>query len=1034
MLNKESLINDLKKIHQDITEVYRKIFDFKYQSDQKFKTFVDAEYKREKLSKVDEKKAWEEKFIHRSAYTLLNKFLFIRICEDKGFMLNDEDTVMGVEVNRNAGKKLSIVGLQKWSELITNYSLSELIRFSFKDMSRSYNNLPLYKEDKYDWLIPNQNEIEMVLLDSKKSGEIPYYDFEILLRRIIETLDVSNYNFDESSDTVLGDVYEKFMDRETRKALGQFYTPEYVIDYILENTVKKANVVKNPFIKVFDPSCGSGHFLIMAYDLLKEKFIESLPVLRDIFKDNKYEVKVGDSRYYVYGSEYWTEKYLHYHLLKHCIYGADIDGFALQLTTINLLLKDLDNVFIDELNIIECDSLIKWEKDYNWQNVKEQLREEELLFNVQYRDISGNSREEIITIDQAHELIKRAEIWNQRYEYIIGNPPWISLSGKHEQSIDFELLQYYIDSHGGNTYMPNLYEFFIRRLLEKVTEDGMFSFVIPDRFAENGQFKNLRKRIVNEFTINNLIFEVKFPDVIADAMIFAITNQVQLTNKVVIGNLENSYEVIQNEFNDGENFAFKFYKDQTFQRLINKVKKSGERLGNICDTTSGFGGKSTEITEKRINPEQIKVLKGDSIERYGKRGYYYFDFKKENITGRTTDRNKLGANRKILIRKTGDKIISCYDDSRMFPEQSLYFVYNLKSKFDYLYILGLLNSRLINFYYSNELLTNRNSTAQVKKVDLDNIPILEVEPKVQHDIISIVEQIVDMWTQLYKFDFHLNEDENTILEYGIKYEELTANYHTLQYQLDKKIFELYNLTSEEIDIVNKDFSIINYEYDLFKNVINEFHEDLSTLKLTKIAKKYKTEVSFVSKLRSDIINHNNISKEELLTFYNFSELYNSIKNLIGREIKLFFLSLNKYLNLNEIIELCEENIDNFNVLINILKGNQTIKTEKIIGEILNKKSATISSFLKQKTENEFVKYERDFYGLWEWGNENHKQYFVDFINYNTTKNGIANTVIKNVQWNEKKAKSALNVLKQMKFKDKEDYIEILTERIRKAFE
>ena len=82
-------------------------------------------------------------------------------------------------------------------------------------------------------------------------------------------------------DSILGDVYEKFMDRETRKAIGQFYTPDFVIEYILNNTVAEADVIENPFVSVLDPACGSGHFLIMAYDILRKKFEESIDKLRE---------------------------------------------------------------------------------------------------------------------------------------------------------------------------------------------------------------------------------------------------------------------------------------------------------------------------------------------------------------------------------------------------------------------------------------------------------------------------------------------------------------------------------------------------------------------------------------------------------------------------------------------------------------------------------------------------------------------------------------------------------------------------------
>src|SRR5699024_3949501 len=124
---------------------------------------------------------------------------------------------------------------------------TELIKFAFRDMNSSYRNIKLYKEDIYDWLIPNNFEIESSFSDQDSFEH--YTIFEVLLKKVIETLDTSHYNFGTSSDNVLGDVYEKFMDRETRKELGQFYTPDYVIEYILTNTLEKTNVIENPFVK-----------------------------------------------------------------------------------------------------------------------------------------------------------------------------------------------------------------------------------------------------------------------------------------------------------------------------------------------------------------------------------------------------------------------------------------------------------------------------------------------------------------------------------------------------------------------------------------------------------------------------------------------------------------------------------------------------------------------------------------------------------------------------------------------------------------
>ena len=117
MLNKENLINDLKELHIEIVKVYKSIFEYKFENDTIFHRFVEEEYERDNIVKDDEKRSWNVQYFHRSAYTLLNKILFIRICEDKGFMLNDNDKIMGQELNSKVGQKLSMIGLQKWSNL-----------------------------------------------------------------------------------------------------------------------------------------------------------------------------------------------------------------------------------------------------------------------------------------------------------------------------------------------------------------------------------------------------------------------------------------------------------------------------------------------------------------------------------------------------------------------------------------------------------------------------------------------------------------------------------------------------------------------------------------------------------------------------------------------------------------------------------------------------------------------------------------------------------------------------------------------------
>ena len=110
----------------------------------------------------------------------------------------------------------------------------------------------------------------------------------------------------------------------------------------------------------------------------------------------------------------------------------------------------------------------------------------------------------------------------------------------------------------------------------------------------------------------------------------------------------------------------------------------------------------------------MPTLKGYSIGRYERREGYWFEFKKENITGRTTDPVKLGASPKILLRKTGNRIVATYDDSGVFPEQSLYFLYGNLTSMDFKFVLGVLNSKLLNMFFITKSLTNREYCAGQK--------------------------------------------------------------------------------------------------------------------------------------------------------------------------------------------------------------------------------------------------------------------------------------------------------------------------------
>ncbi|NBG86892.1 N-6 DNA methylase [Isachenkonia alkalipeptolytica] len=318
----------------------------------------------------------------KDAYEIINKILLYRILEDKGFIASGREGLLQSEYLFLPLHQI-LYGLQQGK----------------------------YPDGKIPWTPEGKQGIEDVYHELKKEG----------------------LSFQEAEDHLLGDLYEEFLDPKQRKSLGQFYTPPEVVAYIVEKALQDADLVKNPYIKVGDIACGSGHFLVKAYDVLYDKFLQALPDLQK-----------------KYGGEYWQKANLHTHLLEHCIFGMDCDGFGVNLTSINLLLKDLSHL-PKTLNILQGDSLRRWE-------------EEEL-----------NSKEK--------------GFFSEKFDVIVGNPPYV---GHKVLEIPYKkwLLKNYPRVFQDKS---DLSYCFFQRILENLHREGKGMIITSRYFMESPTGKTLRK-------------------------------------------------------------------------------------------------------------------------------------------------------------------------------------------------------------------------------------------------------------------------------------------------------------------------------------------------------------------------------------------------------------------------------------------------------------------------------------------------------------------------------------------------------------
>jgi hypothetical protein len=325
----------------------------------------------------------------------------------------------------------------------------------------------------------------------------------------------SPYHFGVLPVEILGTVYERFLGKvirltpehrakieekpEVRKAGGVYYTPAYIVDYIVKNTVGKMIEGKSPAqlaggkngqpLRVLDMACGSGSFLLGAFQCLLDHclkwYMEHQP---EKFKDEVYKNPKGEWRLAI------AEKK---RILISHLFGVDIDPQAVEVSKLSLLLKVLEG---------ETDETV---------GKSRQLFHERALPNLSNNIKCGNS---LIGPDYFSgrlipdpDEMKRVNPfdWNREFleamkaggfDCVIGNPPYI-----RSQSLGSEHREYYERKFRTATATYDIYVLFVEQAVDLVSMKGHIGFILPNKFFTTDYGSGLRKLIVKPNLIERLV-------------------------------------------------------------------------------------------------------------------------------------------------------------------------------------------------------------------------------------------------------------------------------------------------------------------------------------------------------------------------------------------------------------------------------------------------------------------------------------------------------------------------------------------------
>jgi TaqI-like C-terminal specificity domain/Eco57I restriction-modification methylase len=706
------------------------------------------------------------------------------------------------------------------------------------------------------------------------NGEIfkPHLSEEIridseVLARIIERLypPQSPYRFDVIGVALLGSIYERYLGDtirvtskrvfveqkpEVRKAGGVYYTPEYIVDYIVKNTVGKIIEGKTPKeiekIRILDPACGSGSFLIGAFQCLIDYHVRYLTehpteaqghaLFPDVIKDQNGEHRLSVVR--------------KAEILKNNLFGVDIDPQAVEVTMMSLYLKALEGE-------------------------RSQLPpKQHLLPELKYNIVCGNSLigpdfykgQQLSFIDVEDKFRVNVFDWGSAFreilngggfDAVIGNPPYVRQESLSEFKDYFER---HYESFDG---VADLYVYFMEKGVRLLREGGYYSVIVSSSFLRTTFAAPLRQFLKKTAAILRIVdfgglavFENAKDTYVCIPLLSRSSHpkRVQIA-KVASLNFEDLdayvepriYTISTQRLTSG---AWSL-KSDTEMTVFDKIMKVGQPLGDYVErkffrgVTTGLNEafvidgktrkaliekdkKSTQLIKRLLSGEDIRrwaFRKEDTWLIFARRGVDIDSYPaikehlskwKSELTPKKNSSDRIG-------RKPGKyKWYEIQDDVAYYPTfESPKIIFPdiakgprfcLDNEGNYLantgyclgtadrYLLGILNSRLFWFTISNisipfgvrageyryRLIYQYMERVPIRTVDFSN-----PTDKANHaSMVTLVERMLEM--SAVKYSGKLAPSELQRVE-----RELNG----IDAEIDDLVFKLYGITDEERKII-----------------------------------------------------------------------------------------------------------------------------------------------------------------------------------------------------------------------------------------
>jgi type I restriction-modification system DNA methylase subunit len=329
----------------------------------------------------------------------------------------------------------------------------------------------------------------------------------------------SPYEFSVLPADILGQVYEQFLGKvirltsghraivedkpEVKKAGGVYYTPTYIVDYIVRQTVGRLLAGKTPKqvegLKIADPACGSGSFLIGAYQYLLDWHRDQY-----LADDPKKWARGRQPRLYQgQGGDWYLTTAERKRLLLDHIYGVDIDAQAVETTKLSLLLKVLEGETAHSLA-----TQLSFLHERVLPDLARNIKCGNSLIGPDFYDARPGQQMSFLLDDEERYRINVFD-WEAEFpqimrsggfDVVIGNPPYGMVTSE-------ELKNYFDNQFEATEGRFDTYELFIEKGITLCRKQGLLGFIIPSPLLSNLYARKLRKYIIDNCAIQGRFVE-----------------------------------------------------------------------------------------------------------------------------------------------------------------------------------------------------------------------------------------------------------------------------------------------------------------------------------------------------------------------------------------------------------------------------------------------------------------------------------------------------------------------------------------------